>query len=129
MKKSQGSPAGVGVLTVLTVLLVLILAVCAALAYQAARADLALSQTNADTVSAYYAVDAQAARLAAQFRAGEEEELEVTLPMTETQSLYLHLVRVADGTVRTLAWKTVPVEGATGEETGLPVYDGTHPIS
>ena len=53
MREKGSSPIGVGVLTVLTVLLVLILAVFSALTYTSARADLALSRTNADTVSAY----------------------------------------------------------------------------
>ena len=60
MREKGSSPIGVGVLTVLTVLLVLILAVFSALTYTSVRADLALSRTNADTVSAYYAADSEA---------------------------------------------------------------------
>ena len=71
-----------GVLTVLTVLLVLTLAVFSALTYTSARADWALSRINADTVAAYYAADAEAARLLSGFSTGSEEELEATLPMT-----------------------------------------------
>lgn len=54
----QTSPIGVGVISILTVLLVLCLAVFAALTLSSARADLALSRRNADTVQAYYAADA-----------------------------------------------------------------------
>lgn len=93
MKDDRGSPVGVGVLTVLTVLLVLTLAVFSALTYTSARADWALSRINADTVTAYYAADAEAARLLSGFSAGSAEELEATLPMTEAQSLRIHLAR------------------------------------
>ena len=60
MKKSP-PPIGIGVVSIMTVLLVLTLSVFSALTLTSARADLSLSQTNADTVSAYYAADAQAA--------------------------------------------------------------------
>lgn len=130
MKERSASPIGVGVLTVLTILLVLTLAVFSALTYASARADLALSRKNADTVTAYYAADAQARSLRAQFAQGEEAELKATLPMTEAQSLYIHLERDLDGSVRTLAWKTVPADeegDAAFEEAPLPVFDGTLP--
>lgn len=129
MREKASSPIGVGVLTVLTVLLVLTLAVFSALTYTSARADLALSRTNAGTVTAYYAADADAAQLLADFREGLEDELETTLPMTESQSLYVHFVRDTDGTVRILAWKTV---SAQEEEdfggSSLPVFNGTLPV-
>lgn len=129
MRGKGSSPIGVGVLTVLTVLLVLTLAVFSALTYTSARADLALSKINADTVTAYYAADAQASALLDEFEGGLDDELEATLPMTEAQSLYVHLVRdLVDGTVRVLSWKTVP---AQEEEDlgggGLPVFDGALP--
>ena len=129
MKDDRGSPVGVGVLTVLTVLLVLTLAVFSALTYTSARADWALSRINADTVTAYYAADAEAARLLSGFSAGSAEELEATLPMTEAQSLRIHLARRADGTVAVLAWQTVPAQGedAPAEADPLPVFDGTLP--
>ena len=81
-------------------------------------------------MTAYYAADAEAARLLAGFSAGSEEELEATLPMTEVQSLHIHLARRADGTVAVLAWQTVPVQGedAPMEEDHLPVFDGTLPV-
>lgn len=128
MREKGASPIGVGVLTVLTVLLVLTLAVFSALTYTSARADLALSKINADTVTAYYAADAQAAALLEEFQSGPEDELEATLPMTEAQSLYVHLVRDPDGGVRILSWKTVSAQ----EEVdlgggGLPVFGGGLP--
>lgn len=46
---------GIGVASVITVLLVLTLSVFSALTLSAARADLALSRRNADTVTQYYA--------------------------------------------------------------------------
>lgn len=125
MKKSP-PPIGIGVVSIMTVLLVLTLSVFSALTLTSARADLSLSQTNADTVSAYYAADAQASRMYAAFAAGTDNELEVYIPMTDTQSLHLHLVRGEDG-VEILAWQTVPVEDDSGDGDHLPVFDGTLP--
>lgn len=127
-EKAGSSPVGVGVLTVLTVLLVLTLAVFSALTFSTARADLALSRTNADTVSAYYAADAEAARMAEEFARSGEAELEAELPVNEVQRLSIHLVREADGSVSVLEWKTIPA-GQAEEDQGssLPVFDGTLP--
>ena len=127
MREKGSSPIGVGVLTVLTVLLVLILAVFSALTYTSARADLALSRTNADTVSAYYAADSEAAGLLDAFRRDTDPELEATLPMT--QSLYIHLLREEDGAVSILAWEVVPAreEGEDLEGEHLPVFNGALP--
>lgn len=128
MSNPKSSPIGVGVLTVLTVLLVLVLAVFSALTYASARADLALSRKNADTVTAYYAADAEARKLLDEFSGGLDHALEATLPMTDAQSLYIRLMRKEDGTVEVLAWKTVPArEEDTFEEPHLPVFDGTLP--
>ena len=121
MSRRENSPVGVGVLTVLTVLLVLVLAVFSALTYATAKADRNLSRINADTVTAWYAADAQAAALLEEFEAGSEETLEATLPMTERQSLYVRFQREADGTVTVLDWRTVLTEEAE-EGSSLPVY-------
>lgn len=125
MKKSP-PPIGIGVVSIMTVLLVLTLSVFSSLTLTSARADLSLSQTNAGTVAAYYAADAQAARLYADFLSGTDDELETDIPMTDTQSLHLHLVRSGDG-VEILAWQTVPVEDDGGDGDHLPVFDGTLP--
>ena len=122
MSGKENSPVGVGVLTVLTILLVLILAVFSALTYATAQADLSLSRINADTVTAWYAADAQAAALLEEFEAGSEETLEATLPMTERQSLYVRFQREADGTVTVLDWRTVTAEEETDVGSNLPVY-------
>ena len=122
MSRRENSPVGVGVLTVLTVLLVLVLAVFSALTYATAKADLSLSRINADTVTAWYAADAQAAALLEEFEAGSEEALEATLPMTERQSLYVRFQREADGTVTVLDWRTVTAEEEIDVGSNLPVY-------
>lgn len=122
----ESSPAGVGAVTILTVLLVLCLTVFSALTLSAARADLALSRRNADTVQAYYRADAQGARLYADFVANGAAELETAIPMTETQALYLHLARAADGGVLTLAWQVRAEEAEL--DNYLPVWDGTAPV-
>ena len=129
MREKGSSPIGVGVLTVLTVLLVLILAVFSALTYTSARADLALSRTNADTVSAYYAADSEAAGLLDAFRRDTDPELEATLPMTQSQSRYIHLLREEDGAVSILAWEVVLAreEGEDLEGEHLPVFNGALP--
>lgn len=122
MSRRENSPVGVGVLTVLTILLVVILAVFSALTYASARADRNLSRINADTVTAWYAADAQAAALLEEFEAGSEETLEATLPMTERQSLYVRFQREADGTVTVLDWRTVTAEEEADVGSNLPVY-------
>lgn len=122
MSRRENSPVGVGVLTVLTILLVLILAVFSALTYASARGDRNLSRINADTVTAWYAADAQAAALLEEFVAGSEETLEATLPMTERQSLYVRFQREADGTVTVLDWRTVTVDEESDVGSDLPVY-------
>ena len=126
-QEKASSPIGVGVLTILTVLLVLALAVFSVLTFTSAKADLALSKTNAETVAAYYAADAEGRRQMADFLAGGQTEYEATIPMTDAQSLYIHLERLPDGTCDVLAWNTV----ANGQEVefsdGLDVWDGTLP--
>lgn len=125
--ESRPAPIGIGVISILTVLLVLALSLFAALTLASARADLALSQRNADTVQAYYTADAEAARLYDRFAAGDKAELETTLPVTDQQYLALHFVRQADGSVRILQWQTVSVEPEIDEH--LPVWDGSIPQS
>ena len=119
----NGSPLGVGVIAVVTVLLVLCLSIFSALTLTTARADLSLSRINAETVSAWYAADAEAARQYAAFSAGGGEELEATIPVAGRQSLYLHLVR-EDGGVRVLSWRAVTEEEAQPEDFTLPVWGG-----
>ena len=96
-ENSVPSPFGVGIITIITVLLVLTLSIFAALTLTSAKADLALSQINADTVSAYYEADAQAAQLYVDFAAGTEAQLEQYIPIDENQSLYLSLRRITSG--------------------------------
>lgn len=126
-RKPLPSPIGVGVITLITVLLVLCLTIFSILTYSSAKADLQLSQVNADAVSAYYAADSQAAELYAEFAAGTDAELDTTLSVSDTQNLHLHLVRNADGTVSILAWNTSAVSDSTEitfEDDFLPVWLG-----
>lgn len=120
--KKHPSLIGIGVMSVLTVLLVLCLSLFAALTLTSAKADQSLSQRNTDQVTAYYAADAQAVALYEEFAAGTEPELETTIPMTDNQSLYVHLVRQEDGSVSILAWRTVAQEMESDDR--LPVYGG-----
>ena len=122
MKRSAASPVGVGVISVITVLLVLTLSLFAALSVATAQADLALSRKHADTVTAYYQADAQAAELYAAFAAGNEPTLEAVLPITDQQSLLLRLARTEAGDVEILAWQTQTQE--LPPEEGLPVWTG-----
>ena len=127
MKKSP-PPIGIGVVSIMTVLLVLTLSVFSALTLTSARADLSLSRTNADTVSAYYAADTEAARMAEAFARSGEEELVAELPVNEAQRLRIHLAREADGSVSVLEWKTVPAgEAEEDQGSSLPVFDGALP--
>lgn len=118
------SPVGIGIITVATVLLVLCLSIFSALTLSTARADLALSRRNADTVSAYYGADAQAAALYQEFQAGDQPELETSIPITEHQDLYLHLIRGAGGEVEILAWQTAPAGEEMEIDETLPIWSG-----
>lgn len=123
------SPFGVGIITIITVLLVLTLSIFAALTLSSAKADLALSRINADTVSAYYAADAQAARLYVDFAAGTDAQLEEYIPIDDSQSLYLSLRRVTDGeqagTVTIEHWEVVThVPGQDEVENQWNLWDG-----
>lgn len=122
MKNKPESPVGVGAISILTILLVLSLAVFSALTFSTARADLALSRINADTVSAYYAADAQAVRLMEAFQAGSQPELEETIPVNDMQNLYIHLVRGQENQIRVEAWRTEPVPPQVPADNALPVY-------
>ena len=123
-QEKSASPVGVGVITILTVLLVLCLTIFSALTLSTARADLALSRRGADMVTAYYGADAQAAALYADFAAGDGAELEADLPVTEYQTLRLHLVRTADGGVEILSWQTVADDEGLEIDDTLPVWGG-----
>lgn len=123
--QSNPSPLGVGVISIVTVLLVLCLTIFSALTLTTAKADLNLSRINADTVSAWYAADAQAARQYAAFAAGANPELEARIPIAGRQFLHLRLARRMDGGVEILAWRAVTEEGGTAlEDTTLPVWGG-----
>ncbi len=121
----DGSPLGLGIITVFTVLVVLCMATLASLAVSSAQADLRLARVNGDTVTAYYRADSLAARAYADFLAGDESELEELIPMTDTQGLRVHLIREEDGTVTALAWQTVSLSDSVQTDTGLDVWDGT----
>ncbi len=124
MSEKKDAPVAVGIVSIFTVLLVLTLSVFAALTLSSARADLALSRINAETVSAYYAADSTAHTLYEEFAAGDEKELVTQIPISERQILSIHLVR-QKGEVQVLAWQVVPVEDAAAQqEQHLPVWDG-----
>ena len=129
MKQSAklSSPVGVGVIAILTVLLVLCLTIFSVLSLSAAQADLRLSQTNADTVSAYYAADAQAAQLYAAFAGGDDGQLEAEIPVNDTQVLSIRLVRGADGAVQVEVWQLITNQVPGTQEDYLPVYTGEEP--
>lgn len=128
MNKQNHSPMGAGVLTILTILLVLMLAIFSALTFASARADLSLSQINADTVTAYYEADAKAALLAHEFALGTEEVLEADIPFTELQNLHIKLKRTGTGGFEILAWNVISSEAATRiEAPAMDVWDGTVP--
>lgn len=118
------SPIGVGVITLIDVLLVLCLTIFSILTYSSARADLKLSQVNADAVTAYYAADSEAAGLYAQFAAGTDAELDTVVSVSDTQQLHIHLARSAGGSVEILEWKTAAISDMEFEEEFLPIWQG-----
>lgn len=89
MDRRQESPFGVGIITIITVLLVLTLSIFAALTLTTAKADLALSEINAETVQSYYAA----------FASGEKTELDEWIPMEGNRSLHIALGRIPSGAV------------------------------
>lgn len=128
MNKQRNSPMGVGVLTILTILLVLMLAIFASLTFVSAKADLSLSQINADTVTAYYAADSKAAQMAREFAKGSESELFADIPITSMQNLHLELVRTEGNSYEILAWNVVSTSAAMDlEDPVLNVWDGSAP--
>jgi len=124
MNEKSSSPLGVGIITIFMILVILCLATFAALTFSSARADLRLSQINAESVTAYYKADSQAARIYADFKSGSESKLEKTLPVTDSQSLYLHLVRRIDGGVTVLAWQVISTNDEFTFDDTLNVWDG-----
>lgn len=125
---SEASSLGVGVITVITVLLVLLLSIFAALTFSTARADLALSKVNADTVTAYYSADARAAEHYGAFARGNDETREESIPISSRQFLHIRLGRSADGTPVIFAWETVPVEVEESELSGgMDLWSGESP--
>lgn len=124
MGKKNAPPMGIGVVSVFTVLLALTLSVFSALTLSSARADLALSKINADTVSAYYAADSAAVQLYRDFADSLEDELYEQIPMDNGQILSIHLVREGEE-IRVLNWQVLPQGGDDlfFEDT-LPVWDG-----
>ena len=100
------------VITVMTVLAVLCLSIFSMLSLAGARADLRLSELNAQTVSDWYAADLQAHREYAAFAAGDENELFREIPAGGRRCLHLHLQR-QDSRVAILSWNSVAHEEET----------------
>ena len=119
---SRRTGGGVGVATVLTILLVLCLATFAALTLASAGADLRLSRTAAQRTADYYAADAEAARLFAEFRAGNDPQLETDLPVGDSQRLHLSFARDERGEAVVLCWSLTAAEELI--DTTLPVWTG-----
>jgi hypothetical protein len=122
VNERNGSPAGIGLITIFLILIVLTLFTFSALTLSSARADLRLAQISAQTVTAYYKADGKAQRLYRAFVQNGAASLEEMIPMTESQSLRISLVRGADGGVRILAWQTVSAEDESWGDETLPVW-------
>ena len=125
MREKMSSPMGSGVIAIITILLVLILAIFSTLTLSTARADLALAQRGADTVSDYYAADGAARALLREFRSGNEPRFEMIVPMNEMQGIYVHAERQEDGTLSILAWQAVLLDDFSSyADRNLPVWTG-----
>lgn len=119
----QGSPTGVGALSVMTALLVVTLAVFAMLTLSSARADLALSARAAETVSAWYAADMEGVRLLREFEKDGGQSFEYDIAVDEHRTLHIAAQRGADGKAVVTEWKT-SLAGETGGGDSLPVWQG-----
>lgn len=123
---STDSPAGVGVITILMVLSVLALSTFAALTFFSARADMRLSQVNADTVAAYYAAENEAVAQAAAFAADSAATAHnATIPIGEFQELVIVLEKTPQGKPIVRQWQVVVLEDSTFEQPSLPVWGGS----
>lgn len=120
MKRS--SPAGIGMITILTALLILSLATFSALTLASSGADLRLSRAAAEKTASYYAADAQAAQIYADFAAGSASELETLLTISNTQSLSLRFSRNSDGDAVIDCWRVIVQEEVPDDS--LPVWTG-----
>lgn len=118
----HSSPAGIGMITILTVLLTLCLAIFSALTLASAGTDFRLSKVAADKTRAYYAADAKAAQLYADFAAGTDAELETSIPISDTQTLLLQCSRDQQGKAVIDCWRVVVIEVTPDES--LPVWTG-----
>ncbi len=126
MNKQSDSPVGVGVITIMMILVVLSLSTFSALTLFSARADLKLSQVNANNVALYYEAENVANRLVAEFEQGLDDSLMEQIPISDRQELKIHLERAKDGGVKILEWSV----GVIAQEelvAHLPIWGGEMP--
>ncbi len=124
MKDTIAAPVGVGVISCITILLVLMLSVFSCLTLSTARADDALAQRGAETVSSYYQADRKARQLSQAVIQGEADKLETIVPMNDRQGLLVNLQRRPDGTIQVNEWRMVLREAFDDQEQLLPVWSG-----
>lgn len=128
------APPAVGGSSLLAIFGILCLTVFAVLSLSTAQADARLSEKSAAAVAAYYAADAQAEEIFARLRAGELPAgvtrsggvCTYTVPVSDTQELWVELFSGAGGDWSVRSWKTVSVAEWQPDDS-LTVWDGMPP--
>lgn len=132
--KLRFSPPMVGGSSLLIIFAVLCLTVLAMLSLSTTRNNDQLSRASADSVTAYYAADAQAEEILARLRRGEtpsgvtvDEDgagtlCEYAVPISETQELSVS-VRLQGEDWEVLRWKAVSTADWTPDDS-IEVWDG-----
>lgn len=125
------SPPAVGGSSLLAIFAVLTISIFALLTLSTVQAERRLSDSSAQSVTAYYRADLAAETVFAQLRSGEtppqvERDGEIyryTCPISETQLLYVEL-RHAGENWQVLRWQAIPLNQLPEDQT-LPIWDGT----
>lgn len=132
--KLRFSPPMVGGSSLLIIFAVLCLTVLAMLSLSTAQNNDRLSRASADSVTAYYAADAQAEEILARLRRGETPDgvtvgadgtgtlCEYAVPISGTQELSV-CVRLEGGDWEVLRWKAVSTADWTPDDS-MEVWNG-----
>ena len=130
--KKQKSAYGLGIISIFLIFAVLCLTVFASLAVSSARADLRLSEKNADYVKRYYAATAECAGFVQRAKAvypgaeargvaeGGLVKYDITFDIDGSNCLHAVFAVAADGGCEYLSYEVISLENAG--EPGSPLH-------
>lgn len=110
-----------GAVSLVMIFCVLCLAVFSVLTLATANREAGLAELTAERAESYYEADAEAAKMVASLRPGEETEF--SLPAGGEQELSVKALRREDGRLEILRWKTV-YAGSWEIEDTIELWDG-----